>query len=151
MVESSSFRISLVISNYYPDISERLRVSALRFLQDSCAVVSTTHVMGVLEIPTAISILDNSPNSFDGYVALGCVIRGETSHYDVVCQNSSMALTHLGINKGICIGNGILTVENLNQAEARSEIEGGRNAGEWAAKATINLVELKYNIHNNNK
>ena len=72
-------------------------------------------VPGALEIPTAISILGNQFR----FIALGCVIRGETTHYDTVCQNSSRALTNLGL-KGFCIGNGILNVENYDQAIIRS-------------------------------
>ena len=77
---------------------------------------------------------------FDGYVALGCVIRGETTHYDTVCNDSSRALSQLGLH-GACIGNGILTVENRAQAEVRAAIA-GQNKGGGAAAAALHLVAV---------
>ena len=77
---------------------------------------------------------------FDGYVALGCVIRGETTHYDTVCNDSSRAITLLGL-QGACIGNGILTVENRAQAEVRAD-PAGQNKGGGAAAAALHLVAL---------
>jgi 6,7-dimethyl-8-ribityllumazine synthase len=77
---------------------------------------------------------------FDGYVALGCVIRGETTHYDTVCNDSSRALSLLGL-QGACIGNGILTVENRAQAEVRAD-PAGQNKGGGAAAAALHLISL---------
>ncbi len=94
---------------------------------------------GALEVPTAISIADRRSN-FDGYVALGCVIRGETTHYDTVCNDSSRALQLMGL-QGLCIGNGILTVENMDQALARAEPARG-NKGAGAAAAALHLIAL---------
>ena len=79
-------------------------------------------------------------SNFDGYVALGCVIRGETTHYDTVCNDSSRALTMLGL-QGLCIGNGILTVENHEQAAVRAEAK-GQNKGGGAAAAALHLIAL---------
>jgi 6,7-dimethyl-8-ribityllumazine synthase len=92
-----------------------------------------------LEIPTAIGISERLSN-FDGYVALGCVVRGETTHYETVCNDSSRALTMLGL-QGLCIGNGILTVENMDQATVRSEAN-GQNKGGGAAAAALHLIAL---------
>ena len=77
---------------------------------------------------------------YDGFVALGCVIRGETTHYDTVCNDSSRGLTMLGLS-GVCIGNGILTVENREQAVVRADPE-GQNKGGGAAAAALHLVAL---------
>jgi 6,7-dimethyl-8-ribityllumazine synthase len=96
-------------------------------------------VPGALEVPTAIGIAARMSN-FDGYVALGCVIRGETTHYDTVCNDSSRALTMLGL-QGLCIGNGILTVENHEQAAVRAEAK-GQNKGGGAAAAALHLIAL---------
>jgi 6,7-dimethyl-8-ribityllumazine synthase len=79
-------------------------------------------------------------SNFDGYVALGCVIRGETTHYDTVCNDSSRALQLLGL-QGHCIGNGILTVENYEQAAVRADAK-GQNKGGGAAAAALHLVAL---------
>ena len=96
-------------------------------------------VPGALEVPTAIGIAGRMSN-FDGYVALGCVIRGETTHYETVCNDSSRGLTLLGL-QGLCIGNGILTVENYDQAAVRAEAK-GQNKGGGAAAAALHLIAL---------
>ena len=98
-----------------------------------------TEVPGALEVPTAIAIADRLSN-FDGYVALGCVIRGETTHYDTVCNDSSRGITLLGL-QGLCIGNGILTVENRPQAEVRAD-PSDQNKGGGAAAAALHLIAL---------
>ena len=77
---------------------------------------------------------------YDGYVALGCVIRGETTHYDTVCNDSSRAISMMGL-QGLCIGNGILTVENRPQAEVRAD-PAGQNKGGGAAAAALHLIAL---------
>ena len=94
---------------------------------------------GALEVPTAIRIADTTSN-FDGYVALGCVIRGETTHYETVCNDSSRGITLLGL-QGLCIGNGILTVESRDQAEVRAD-PARMNKGAGAAAAALHLVAL---------
>ena len=96
------------------------------------------NVEGALEIPSAISLVKKN---FDGFIALGCIIRGETSHYDIVAENSAKALSQLGLD-GICIGNGILTVDNIEQAEERSDPK-LKNKGKDVAKALISLLLIK--------
>ena len=94
---------------------------------------------GALELPSAIRQASRS-GAFDGYVALGCVIRGETTHYETVCNDSSRGLMLLGLD-GLCIGNGILTVENHEQAAVRSD-PAGQNKGGGAAEAALHLIAL---------
>ena len=94
---------------------------------------------GALEVPTAIRLACRS-GDFDGFVALGCVIRGETTHYETVCNDSSRGLTLLGLD-GVCIGNGILTVENHAQAAVRAD-PAGQNKGGGAADAALHLIAL---------
>ena len=94
---------------------------------------------GALEVPTAIGIAERMSN-FDGYVALGCVIRGETTHYETVCNDSSRAIQLLGL-QGLCIGNGILTVENIEQAQVRAD-PAEQNKGGGAAAAALHLIAL---------
>jgi 6,7-dimethyl-8-ribityllumazine synthase len=106
-------KVALVIAPYYTSIAEA-QLSAARGVLDKAGVAhETIEVPGSLEIPTAIGIAQRLSN-FDGYVALGCVIRGATSHYDVVVNESARALTMLGL-QGVCIGNGIITVENRDR------------------------------------
>lgn len=132
-------KILIVVSPYYSDIAEGLLTGAKAVLEDAGATYDVAQMPGALEIPTAIGISDRSSN-FDGYVALGCVIRGETTHYETVCNDSSRALTLLGL-QGLCIGNGILTVENRKQAEVRADPD-GQNKGGGAALAALHLVAL---------
>ena len=103
--------------------------------------------LGALEIPTAVGIAERL-GKFDAYVALGCVIRGETTHYETVCNDSSRGLT-LGL-QGLCIGNGILTVENFKQAEERADPK-KQNKGGGAAAAALHLLSLSHKWANNKK
>lgn len=132
-------RLLVVVAPYYKDITDNL-VSGARAIGAACgAEVEVVEVPGALEIPTAIAMADRQAD-FDGYVALGCVIRGETTHYDTVCNDSSRAITLLGL-QGLCIGNGILTVENRPQAEVRADPT-GQNKGGGAAAAALHLIAL---------
>lgn len=130
--------ILLVVSPYYELITNQLIDGATEVLKKTNAKISLVEVSGALEIPTAIRL---TSKHFSGFVALGCVIRGETSHYDTVSNESARALSCLGL-EGICIGNGILTVENYDQAESRAD-PSSQNKGGEAAIASLNLVELK--------
>jgi len=132
--------VLIVRAPYYKKIGDDLLEGAQKAITDAGATFETLDVPGALEIPTAISIAASS-NKFDGFVALGCVIRGETTHYDTVCNDSSRALTLLGL-QGCCIGNGILTVENADQAEVRADPE-GQNKGGGAAEAALHLIAAK--------
>ena len=98
-------------------------------------------VPGVLEVPVAIKYAADS-NAYDGYVALGAVIRGETTHYEIVCNESARALMELGIKDQLPIGNGIQTVENSDQAWARCKMS-EKDKGGGAAKATLALMGLR--------
>ena len=107
-------KILIVVAPYYRDIADDLIAGAKAEIEACGATWELVEVPGALELPTAIRIADRT-SDFDGYVALGCVIRGETTHYDTVCNDSSRGLSTLGL-AGLCIGNGILTVENREQA-----------------------------------
>ncbi|ARU01376.1 6,7-dimethyl-8-ribityllumazine synthase [Yoonia vestfoldensis] len=132
-------KILIVASPYYKDISDHQIAGALAEIAKAGATHEIVHVPGALEIPTAIGIAARM-GDFDGYVALGCVIRGETTHYDTVCNDSSRALQLLGL-QGLCIGNGILTVENHAQAAVRAD-PAQMNKGGGAAAAALHLVAL---------
>lgn len=132
-------KVAIVIAPYYTSISEA-QLKAARGVLDRAGVAhETIEVPGSLEVPTAIGIAHRMSN-FDGFVALGCVIRGATSHYDVVVNESSRALTMLGL-QGLCVGNGIITVENREQAEERADGERLNTAG-GAAEAALHLIAL---------
>lgn len=132
-------KVLIVVAPYYFDIAQGLLAGARAELEAAGATHETVEMPGALELPTAIALAHRQAN-FDGYVALGCVIRGETTHYDTVCNDSSRGLTMLGLS-GACIGNGILTVENRAQAEVRADPK-GQNKGGGAAAAALHLIAL---------
>ena len=131
--------ILIVVAPYYQDIAEQMVAGAKAEIEATGGRWELVEVPGALEVPTAIAIAHKQAQ-FDGYVALGCVIRGETTHYDTVCNDSSRALQLLGL-QGACIGNGILTVENRIQAEVRAQAN-GQNKGGGAAAAALHLIAL---------
>lgn len=132
-------KLLIVVAPYYRDIADGMLEGARAEIEACGGTHETVEVPGALEIPTAIGIADRQSN-FDGYVALGCVIRGETTHYDTVCNDSSRALQLLGL-QGLCIGNGILTVENHQQAAVRAD-PAEQNKGGGAAAAALHLIAL---------
>jgi len=132
-------KLLIVVAPYYRDIADSLIAGAQAMAEGCGATTEVIEVPGALEVPTAIAMAERQAN-FDGYVALGCVIRGETTHYDTVCNDSSRAISLLGL-QGACIGNGILTVENRAQAEVRAD-PAGQNKGGGAAAAALHLIAL---------
>lgn len=132
-------KVLIVVAPYYRDIADDLITGARATLEAAGAAHDLVEVPGALEVPSAIALAQRLSN-FDGYVALGCVIRGETTHYDTVCNDSSRALQLLGL-QGLCIGNGILTVENRPQAEVRAD-PADQNKGGGAAAAALHLIAL---------
>lgn len=133
-------KLLIVVAPFYRDIADDLLEGARATLDKAGAAHDTVEVPGALELPTAIGLAHRQSN-FDGFVALGCVIRGETTHYETVCNDSSRGLTLLGL-QGACIGNGILTVENREQAVVRARPDGGEDKGGGAAAAALHLIAL---------
>jgi len=132
-------RVLVVVAPYYKDVADSLVAGAKAKLAEAGASVDVVEVPGALEIPPAIGLAYRMAD-YDGFVALGCVIRGETTHYDTVCNDSSRGLMQLGL-AGACIGNGILTVENRAQAAVRADPT-GQDKGGGAAAAVLHLVGL---------
>ena len=132
-------KLLIVVSPYYKDIANNMVAGAVTEIEAVGGTYDISEVPGALEIPTAIGMAERLSN-YDGYVALGCVILGETTHYDTVCNVSSRALQLLGL-QGLCIGNGILTVENRPQAEVRAD-PANQNKGGGAAAAALHLIAL---------
>ncbi len=132
-------KVLIVVAPYYKDIADDLVAGAMAELEKAGATGEVVEVPGALEVPTAIRIAADH-GDYDGFVALGCVIRGETTHYDTVCNDSSRALQLLGL-EGACIGNGILTVENHAQAAVRAN-PAEQNKGGGAAAAALHLIAL---------
>ena len=132
--------ILVIVSDYYKEISSNLLKETTNELVYNNLQFTTEKVTGVFEIP---SIITFAKNKFDGYIALGCVIRGETSHYDYVCNESARALMNLSL-EGLALGYGILTCENYEQALARSiSSKNVIGKGLVATRACINQIDLK--------
>ena len=132
----------IVEARFYADIADAQLAGAKSALRAAGASFEHVSVPGALEIPVAIAMAAASQQHFDGYVALGCVIRGETSHYDTVCNESARGLMDLSLADGLAIGNGILTVENDDQAWARADAA-RKDTGGDAARAALAMAALK--------
>lgn len=137
----------IVEARFYADIADSLFEGAKATLDKAGATFERYDAPGAFEIPAAISyaLIEQDltdAHRFDGYLALGCVIRGETSHYDHICTESARALMSLSIEYGLAMGNGILTVENQEQAWARARMSDKDKGGE-AAAACLAMIEHK--------
>ena len=139
----SAHRILIVNSPYYGHISEELEAGVRDTLEaaEDDVEVETIMVPGAFEVPGAIAMAADSAR-WDGYIALGCVIRGETSHYDYVCGESARGLMMLATERRLAIGYGILTVENEAQALARAS-RSEKNKGRDAALACLEMLKLR--------
>lgn len=151
----------IVEARFYPDMSDALAEGAIAAIEKAGANYERVEVAGVLEIPAAIrnashimreAKRQNGSSSnirntiFDAYIALGVVIRGETSHYETVCNESARGLMDLGIKHRVIIGNGIQTVENEAQAWARCKMS-EKDKGGGAARAALSLLDANEKIN----
>jgi 6,7-dimethyl-8-ribityllumazine synthase len=137
--------ILIVEARFYPDISGELLSGATAALSAAGATFDRVEVPGVFEIPAAIRMAVAATDSvpkYDGYLALGCVIRGETTHYDIVANESARALQSLVCEFALALGFGVLTVENEAQAWARARVA-EMNKGAEAARACLAMIDLK--------
>jgi 6,7-dimethyl-8-ribityllumazine synthase len=138
----------LVEAPYYGHIAALLRDGAARAIAAAGATSETVSVPGAFEIPAAIALAAKTTQRFDGFVALGCVIRGETTHYDHICAETARSLQDLMVRDGIAAGYGILTVENEAQALVRAAPD-GRDKGGEAVRACLALIDLKMRLQGN--
>ena len=140
-------RVMVVEARFYPDLADALLQGAADALEAFGAAYDVVTVPGALEIPAVIALAEEAGHgptgvAYDGYIALGTVIRGETYHFEVVSNESARGLMDLAIGRRLAIGNGILTVEDEEQAWARARIgEGDKGGG--AARACLDVISLK--------
>jgi 6,7-dimethyl-8-ribityllumazine synthase len=134
-------RLLMVISPYYKGVADMMQRGAEAAAEEAKATLDRVFVPGAFEIPAAIALAAKTEN-WDGYLALGCVVRGETSHYDYVCGESARGLMDLTVREGLAIGYGILTVNTLAQAEERADPRRGDKGGE-SARAALAMIALK--------
>jgi 6,7-dimethyl-8-ribityllumazine synthase len=146
MADQQNPHLLIVEARFYDDLADALLAGAKSALHDAGATYDVVTVPGALEIPAAISFAldaaEEGGREYDGFVALGCVIRGETYHFDIVANESARALMDLSVEESLAIGNGILTVENDDQAWARARANEGDKGG-FAARAALAMIELR--------
>jgi 6,7-dimethyl-8-ribityllumazine synthase len=141
--------ILIVEARFYDHISDMLLDGATAAIKAAGADFERIAVPGALEIPPAILFAaragEGAGKSYDGYVALGCVIRGDTYHFEIVSNESAHGLMQLGLQHGLCIGNGILTCETEEQALVRASRDGQDKGGD-AARACLSLINVRFRL-----
>jgi 6,7-dimethyl-8-ribityllumazine synthase len=142
MKADRQLKLLIVEARFYDDLSDALLEGAKAALSAAGATFDVVTVPGALEIPAAIAFALDGETSYDGFVALGCVIRGETYHFDIVANESSRALMMLAVEEALPIGNGILTTENEEQAWARAR-RTELDKGGFAARAALSMIALR--------
>lgn len=141
-------RIMIVEARFYEDLADEMALGAITALELANAEFERFSVPGAFEIPAAVKFavrsmdFDENRRRFDGYIALGCVIRGETTHYDYVCGESARGLMDLANEYSLALGYGILTCENREQAWARAARDQG-DKGAAAANACLEMIDMK--------
>jgi 6,7-dimethyl-8-ribityllumazine synthase len=139
-------RVVIVEARFYDDIADALLAGAMKALKEAGAEADCISVPGSLEIPTAIAIAADAAQRrrrpYDGAVALGCVIRGDTIHFEIVSHQSARGLMELSVERRLPIGNGIITVDTEAQAWVRARVEEQDKGGD-AARAALALIGLK--------
>ncbi|WP_457660200.1 6,7-dimethyl-8-ribityllumazine synthase [Sinorhizobium medicae] len=149
MAKIKPVHILIVEARFYDDMADAMLDGAKHALDAAGATYDIVTVPGALEIPAAIAMaldgVDEGGTEYDGFVALGMVIRGETYHFDIVANESARALMDLAVSESLALGNGILTVENDDQAWARARPSEGDKGG-FAARAALTMIELKQRL-----
>ena len=140
-------KVLIIISKYYKDISENLLKSATNFLDEKSILYDVVEVPGALEIPQMfnlqVNMSKNKVFSYEGYIALGCVIKGETYHFEIVSNETNRSLMNIALKHSCLLGNGVITAYNYDQALKRSFNKGGE-----AASACYELIKIKSNNNN---
>ena len=136
----------IVEARFYDDLADELLQGAVQVLERAGASYERVTVPGALEIPAAVKMalqaMENETANYDAFVVLGCVIRGETYHFNIVSDQSARAIMDLAVDHGLALGNGILTVENDDQAWARARVS-EQNKGGAAAEAALAMLALR--------
>lgn len=140
-VEKTHGHALILEARFYNTIADHMAEGAITVLEEAGMTYDRLSVPGSLEIPAAIQFAAKS-GKYDCFVALGCIIRGETYHFEIVCNESARALQEVALNHGLCIGNGILTVDTMDQALERARPQ-NLNKGGGAAFAAIAMLRLK--------
>jgi 6,7-dimethyl-8-ribityllumazine synthase len=136
--------VLVVRAPYYKDVTDGLLAGAVAILQAAGARFEVLDVAGALELAAAVRLATRGFRRFDAYVTLGCVVRGETDHYDHVCREAMAGLTQVTLETGLCLGNGLLTVHTAEQAMARSQSERSNKGAEAAVAALLQVKAARW-------
>ena len=136
-------KILVAVAPYYKHITDAMLVGVARTLEQAGATHEVVEVAGAFELPFAIATAHDA-GGYDGYITLGCVIRGETSHYDLICNETARAVQNLATDGGMVIGFGLLTVENEEQALVRADADRKDKGGEAARACLMNLALARH-------
>jgi 6,7-dimethyl-8-ribityllumazine synthase len=129
----------IIRAPYYKNVVDGLTVGAECILREADATSEVIDVAGSYELPQAIRLAVRGNKCFDGFVVLGCIVRGETDHYDFICRASMEGIMSVSLQFGICVGTGLLTCDTMAQAEARSSRDGHNKGAEAAAAALLQI------------
>lgn len=138
-IEGPPPHLLIVRAPYYRGVVDGLTDGAQRLLREAGATFEVLDVAGAYELPQAIRIAMRGSARFDGFVTLGCVVRGETDHYDHICRETMAGLMTVSLQFGLCLGNGLLTVDAIEQADARAAADGYNKGAEAAAAALLQI------------
>ena len=142
-VEGPPPHLLIVRAPYYRTVVDGLTDGAQRLLREAGATFETLDVAGAFELPQAIRIAVRGATRFDGFIALGCVVRGETDHYEFICRETMAGLMTVSLQFGLCLGTGLLTVDSIAQAEARAAADGYNKGAEAAAAALLQIAAAR--------
>ena len=131
--------VLIIRAPYYRGVIDGLTVGAVRILTEAGATHEILDIAGAYELPQAIRLVVRGNTRFDAFVALGCIVRGETDHYDFICKSTMDGMMNVALQFGLCTGTGLLTCDNLAQAEARSGQDGHNKGAEAAAAALLQI------------
>jgi 6,7-dimethyl-8-ribityllumazine synthase len=134
----------IVRAPYYPEVVNGLRDGAVRILNEANARFEVLDVAGAMELAGAVRLAVLGTRRFDGYLALGCVVKGETDHYEHVCREAMSGLTQVALQHALCVGNGLLTVDRVEQALERSKSDGFNKGAEAAVAALLQIRAARW-------
>ncbi len=144
VVPGAPAHLLVVRAPYYRAVVEGMTAGALRILAEAGATHEVLDVAGAFELPQAIRIALRGARAFDGFVALGCIVRGGTDHYDHICRETMAGLMQVALHAGIALGSGVLTVHSIEQAVARSGADGHNKGAEAAAAALLQIAAARH-------
>ena len=139
LVQGPPPHLLIIRAPYYKDVVDGLTEGAIRIAREAGATSEVLDIAGAYELPQTIRLAVRGNQHFDGYIALGCIVRGETDHYDFICKATMDGVMHVALQFGLCVGTGLLTCDTMAQAEARSGQDGHNKGAEAAAAALLQI------------